>query len=299
MVNVKGRRCMALNCKHRPGFAPPGEKRGQYCAKHKTDDMVDVVSRRCQSLGCNRQPVYGNLGDRAILCGTHKEEGMFDVRGKRCDKPGCTRQPGFGNPETDKGAVRCRDHKLEGMTNVRRRRALMKQQGQPIPRAVARPRTSGPGHHPIGGNTSTIVTPTPGMLFEAALVEAYATAGMTAPTVAQMEATAPQVAAVTASVLTAPAHVEPVAPSVVTGVVTMEAGANGEGLALGSLGEVKGDIGGEEPSVVKSQVDEVTGASMTVGPKEIEGTEGSVYLPKDQVGSVRAESSISALPPLV
>ena len=48
MVNIKGRRCNAPGCQHRPGFAMPTDRRGKFCATHRQPGMIDVV--RCSTL---------------------------------------------------------------------------------------------------------------------------------------------------------------------------------------------------------------------------------------------------------
>lgn len=75
MIDVRSRRCAALNCKRQPSYGFEG-KRACFCAAHKAEGMFDVVSRRCERLQCRRRPLYGYE-----VRGGGGEEGMKRWRG--------------------------------------------------------------------------------------------------------------------------------------------------------------------------------------------------------------------------
>lgn len=71
-------------------------QKAKFCSVHKWPSMIDVRSRRCAAVDCKRQPSYGFEGSRACFCAAHKTEGMVDVVSRRCERPHCRRRPLYG-----------------------------------------------------------------------------------------------------------------------------------------------------------------------------------------------------------
>ena len=47
----KRKRCEHAGCTTRPNFNLEGEKRGRFCAEHKSPGMVNVKDKRCEHAG--------------------------------------------------------------------------------------------------------------------------------------------------------------------------------------------------------------------------------------------------------
>ena len=106
-------------------FNLEGERRGRFCATHKSPDMVDVISRLCEHAGCNAQPVFNLEGERrGRFCAEHKSPDMVDVRSRLCQHAGCTMHAMFGFPGLH--ASFCARHHPEGTIRRPRRRCEAK-----------------------------------------------------------------------------------------------------------------------------------------------------------------------------
>ncbi len=116
-------------CKTRPVYNMPDQKKGIYCAPHKKEGMVDVKNPTCQEIlengeQCETQPVY-NMPDqkKGIYCAPHKKEGMVDVVNPTCQHilengERCKTIPVYNMPDQKKG-IYCAPHKKEGMVDVK------------------------------------------------------------------------------------------------------------------------------------------------------------------------------------
>jgi len=120
MVNVKAKRCQHVECNIlNPNFDIKGGK-GRYCVSHKTAEMVDVKNKRCIYPGCDSRPTFDIKGGKGRYCGTHKTAEMVDVKNKRCEHPGCDSQPTF-DIKGGKGRY-CVSHKTAEMVDVKNKR---------------------------------------------------------------------------------------------------------------------------------------------------------------------------------
>ena len=88
----------------------------QFCAKHRTPEMVDLVHKRCEQEGCGTRPTYNVEGGKAIFCKAHKKDGMVNVISKQCEFSGCKTRPSF-DIIGGKGRF-CIEHKSATMVNV-------------------------------------------------------------------------------------------------------------------------------------------------------------------------------------
>jgi hypothetical protein len=124
MKDIVHKRCLQDGCKTRPSYGYPLDRSATYCVTHKQHDMEDIVHKRCLHNGCDTQPSYGQPLDKsATYCATHKQDGMEDIRSKSCLHDGCKIIPKYGNP-LDKSAMYCVTHKQHGMENIVSKRCL-------------------------------------------------------------------------------------------------------------------------------------------------------------------------------
>jgi hypothetical protein len=104
-------------CSKNATFNVIGEK-AQFCATHKSEDMVDVVNVKCE---CGKsQPRWNFQGLKARYCSTCKSDGMIEPNRKMCEC-GSVR-PSF-NFIGIKAAF-CNQCKKEGMVNVNDKRCV-------------------------------------------------------------------------------------------------------------------------------------------------------------------------------
>jgi hypothetical protein len=115
MVDVIHNKCPFSGCKSRPSYDVLGGK-GEFCVKHKSDNMVDVVSKRCNENGCFTQPSYSYTSERPSYCFLHKKENMVNVKNKKCEYINCSTFPNY-DYLNGKGRF-CVKHKLESMIDV-------------------------------------------------------------------------------------------------------------------------------------------------------------------------------------
>ena len=80
---------------------------------------MNVVSKRCGHPGCNKVRSFGLEGNKRVeFCARHKREGVLYLvkRNKRCSHPGCTKQPPYGVAGS-KRVEFCHEHANEGIAN--------------------------------------------------------------------------------------------------------------------------------------------------------------------------------------
>ena len=119
MVNVVSKTCIYENCILQPCYNSPGEKKGLYCKSHRLEGMVNVVSKTCIYENCILQPYYNSPGEKkGLYCKSHRLEGMVDVVSKTCIYENCILQPSYNTPGEKKGLY-CKSHRLEGMVDVK------------------------------------------------------------------------------------------------------------------------------------------------------------------------------------
>ena len=67
MTDVVNQNCRAAGCRRRATHNHSGEK-AEWCAKHKTPDMVDTSYKRCEQPDCAKWPLYAFPGEKARFC---------------------------------------------------------------------------------------------------------------------------------------------------------------------------------------------------------------------------------------
>ncbi len=118
MICVTAITCKHKDCNHRPCFNIEGTKKGLYCYDHKLPNMINVVMRRCMHAGCDIYPTFNNPGIKSPLyCNSHKLPNMINVVDNKCIIVGCNIRPIFNYPNEIK-ASHCKLHKLEGMEAI-------------------------------------------------------------------------------------------------------------------------------------------------------------------------------------
>ena len=118
MVNVKSKRCIHEGCQTLASFNVEGSKKLLYCGEHKLEGMINLKSKTCIREGCQTQSYFNVEGKASgLYCAAHKLDGMIDIKHKRCINEGCQTQPAF-NILSKKKPEYCGVHKLEGMVNV-------------------------------------------------------------------------------------------------------------------------------------------------------------------------------------
>jgi hypothetical protein len=97
MVDISHTYCKEEGCTTRSSYGLKGKK-AEYCAAHKTDEMVNVVSKLCEHEGCTSvNPVFNIKGSKTgKFCSIHKSDNMVDVKHKRCKYEGCDIQAAYG-----------------------------------------------------------------------------------------------------------------------------------------------------------------------------------------------------------
>jgi len=129
LIDVISRTCHAEGCRTRPAFAKPGQTRGQYCAVHKTEEMIDVINRTCQAEGCRTGPAFAKPGQtRGQYCAVHKTEEMIDVISRTCQAEECRKRPAFAKPGDTRGQY-CAVHALDNMINVSKKMTVCIMEG--------------------------------------------------------------------------------------------------------------------------------------------------------------------------
>ena len=114
-------RCANPECDTNPCYNYKGERRANYCAKHKLKGMIDVKSSHCVYKDCLRQSIYNIPNEKARYCSLHKTDNMINVKRistpKTCEYPNCHKISRFNIP-TKKGGLYCLDHKKYNMVDV-------------------------------------------------------------------------------------------------------------------------------------------------------------------------------------
>lgn len=76
-------------------YGSAGE-RPQYCAAHRTVDMLDVKSKACEEGGCDRRSSFGVQGKSPRFCAKHRPYGTVDVVHRLCETLNCQKHPTYG-----------------------------------------------------------------------------------------------------------------------------------------------------------------------------------------------------------
>ncbi len=119
MVDVKNKTCEETGCETRPVYNVRGEKRGRFCNEHRSPDMVDVKNKTCEEAGCDTQPRYNIRGEkRGRFCAEHCSPDMVNVMDKTCEEDGCETIPVY-NIRGEKKARFCTEHRSPDMVNVK------------------------------------------------------------------------------------------------------------------------------------------------------------------------------------
>ena len=119
MVDFRNRHCGEEGCTKTASYNLKGCKGGLYCADHRKDGMVDIKNKIC--LDCVLLATYNKKGEKqGLYCFNHKKDGMVNVIHKRCLFEGCDIFPGY-NYEGKKSPLYCDTHKLDGMICIRRK----------------------------------------------------------------------------------------------------------------------------------------------------------------------------------
>lgn len=123
MINVIDKICQENTCNKRALFNTPDYTAPLYCLTHKLDGMVNLKSKRCAHPDCFVAPIYNIDGEtKGIFCIEHKTEEMVNVLGNRCtDATGCSKIAQF-NIEGETKGLYCAEHKLQDMIDVKHKR---------------------------------------------------------------------------------------------------------------------------------------------------------------------------------
>ena len=78
--------CSFEGCETQPTYNLKGYKKGKFCIKHKTDEMVDVRHKLCEEESCKIRAYYGKPGYTVSHCLKHKEKGMISRPNAKCVK---------------------------------------------------------------------------------------------------------------------------------------------------------------------------------------------------------------------
>jgi hypothetical protein len=118
MVIVTIKTCCEQGCKKQPNFNVECEKKGLYCAKHRNEGMVNVKDKTCCEQGCKKQPTFNVEGEtKGLYCAQHRTAGMVNIKKKTCCEQGCKKRPTF-NVEGETKGLYCAKHRTEGMVDV-------------------------------------------------------------------------------------------------------------------------------------------------------------------------------------
>jgi len=97
-----GRKCKYCNKQSNYGILG---KKAEYCAEHKSDQMVDLSNKRCISNNCFKRAIYGLFGQKKEYCLEHKSNDMIDLINKRCIIHNCKKLAYYQKKY-------CREHKV-------------------------------------------------------------------------------------------------------------------------------------------------------------------------------------------
>jgi len=118
MIDITANKCQHNNCDTTANFNYIGNKKGNFCSKHKLENMVDIKNKLCEHINCIKQPRYNYIGEKKRrFCNDHKFENMVNIASKLCEFEGCKLHPSF-NFENEKISLFCNNHKLENMINI-------------------------------------------------------------------------------------------------------------------------------------------------------------------------------------
>jgi hypothetical protein len=123
MINVIDKLCIYESCSKRAMFNTPEHTAPLYCLTHKLDGMVNLKSKRCAHLGCFISPIYNLIGEsKGLYCIEHKTEEMVNVLSSRCiSEEGCCKIAQFNSVGETKGLY-CAEHKLTDMIDIKHKR---------------------------------------------------------------------------------------------------------------------------------------------------------------------------------
>ncbi|CAM9670068.1 unnamed protein product, partial [Ectocarpus sp. 12 AP-2014] len=67
------------------------------CREHKADDMIGLRSTTCEDSDCRRRPSYGFPSEKKKkFCMRHAKDGMINLQRKHCITQGCVLTANFG-----------------------------------------------------------------------------------------------------------------------------------------------------------------------------------------------------------
>ena len=123
MINVIDKLCVHELCSKRAMFNTPDYTSPLYCLTHKLEGMINLKSKRCAQLGCFVSPIYNLDGEsKGLYCIDHKSEEMVNVLGSRCiAEDGCNKIAQFNMDGETKGLY-CAEHKLVDMIDIKHKR---------------------------------------------------------------------------------------------------------------------------------------------------------------------------------
>ena len=110
--------CLNTDCKKRPYFGLTNKK-AQYCAEHKSIDMINTVSKTCIYADCKKHATYGKLFSSKTHCVEHrnKNEYLREKNQPKCLSENCKHRP-FYTDKKDNYPIRCELHKIDNDLNV-------------------------------------------------------------------------------------------------------------------------------------------------------------------------------------
>ena len=75
-IDVSHKRCAQANCQIRPNYGLSGTSEEIFCKQHAPLDYIDVKNKRCTQLGCHTSANYGLSGYQPEYCAKHKTNEM-------------------------------------------------------------------------------------------------------------------------------------------------------------------------------------------------------------------------------
>jgi hypothetical protein len=119
MINIKDSKCIYPNYEVIPIFNFKSEKKGIYCVKHKSKNMLDVKDSKCIHPNCELRPNFNFKGNKTpIYCAKHKSENMINIIGRKCIHPTCETEPNY-NLKGELTPIYCVKHKYQTMIDIR------------------------------------------------------------------------------------------------------------------------------------------------------------------------------------